>query len=140
MSTTLLGFFSDYELAEFARTQLMLSGVPVNRITLTAMQGAGQSRIRAASVAGDIFLSSLRTLIRRGRTHGNVERIASRVARGIATVVAHTRSPSEAERVAAVLRNCGAVDISQEAGDPEATAQGNADHDATWPSHLWPAT
>ena len=139
MRHTILGFFSDYELAEFARTQVMMSGVPVSRITLTAMQGAGQSRFHATAIACDKFLTSLRTMIQRGRVHGHPERIAARVERGIATVLAHTKNPAEAQRVTSILRNCGAVDTAQDTSDDLPVAEVTADHEGAWPTHLWPA-
>ena len=138
MKTTLFGFFSDYELAEFARTQLMLSGVAVSRISLTAMRGAGQSRFRVTPVARENFLSALGTLVTRGRVNRQAEHIGYRVRRGIATVLAQTQSSAETGRVAAILRNCGAVDVAEDAGNVEAEAE--TDHEESWPSYSWPAS
>ena len=139
MKTALLGFFGDYESAELARAQLLVSGFPIDRITLTALQGAGQSRIRTTPAAHDKFLSMLRALF--NHDPSRAERLADRAERGAATVSAYAHTGAAARQVVAVLEDCGALEIIRNTRrrmvdrDPVP-----ADHEAAWPSYLWPAT
>ena len=140
MKAALLGFFGDYESAELARAQLLVSGFPIDRTTLTAVQGAGQSRIRTTPAARDKFLSTLRALFKHERNPARAERLADRVERGAATVSARAQSSAAAGRVAAVLRDCGAMDIVRDTRTAEGAEQPTGNHEGAWPSYLWPAT
>lgn len=139
MKTALLGFFGDYESAELARARLLVSGFPIDRITLTAMQGAGQSRIRTAPAAHDKFLSTLRALF--NHDPSRAERLADRAERGAATVSAYAHNGAAARQVVAVLEDCGAMEIVRNTRRRIADRDPvPADHEEAWPSYLWPAT
>ncbi len=112
MRTTLLGFFDDCELARLARADLILGGLPVDRISVTAVQGLGQSRFRATSGALDKVLASLRALFKNDRDPANTQRLIDRVERGAATVFAHTHNAREAQRVTAVFKTWGVTEIA----------------------------
>lgn len=140
MKSGLLGIFGDYESAELARTLLLVSALPIDRIILTAVQGPGQSRIRAMPAARDKFLSSLRALFKHDRDCARAERLADRVERGAATVSAYAHNSAAAGRIAAVLRDCGATDIVGDTRSAQAAEQARDYHEAAWPSYLWPAT
>lgn len=140
MKTALLGFFSDYESAELARAKLLVSRFPIDRINLSAVQGPGQSRIRTAPAALDTILSSLRALFKHDRDPSRVERMADRVERGAATVSAYAHNSAAAGHVAAVLRDCGAIDIIRDTRWTQPTERSTGAHEAAWPSYLWPAS
>jgi hypothetical protein len=139
VKTALLGFFGDSESAELARAQLLISGLPINRITLTTMQGPGQSRARSAPATRDTFLSSLRTLFNH-HDPGRAEGLADRVERGAATVSAYAHSSAAARRAAAILRDCGAFDIVRDTQPASTIERSIGSHEATWPTYVWPAT
>jgi hypothetical protein len=139
MKTALLGFFGDYESAEVARAQLLVSGFPIDRITLTAMQGAGQSRIRTTPAARDNLLTTLRSLF--NHDPSRAERLADRAERGAATVSAFAHNGAAAKQVVAVLEDCGAMEIVRNTRCRVVDrAPVPADHEAAWPSYVWPAT
>jgi hypothetical protein len=140
MKTALLGFFGDYESAELARAKLLVSRFPIDRITLTAVQGPGQSRMRSTPAALDTILSSLRALFKHDRDSSRAERLADRVERGAATVSAYAHNSAAAAQVAAVFRDCGATDIVRDTRWTQGTEWTTGAHEAAWPSHLWPAT
>jgi hypothetical protein len=140
MRSTLLGFFSDSELAELAQAKLLIAGLPSDRITLTAMQGPGQSRMRNAPAARDKLLTSLRSMFKHDRDSGRAERLADRLERGAATVSAYANNGTEAVQIAAVLRECGAKDIIRDTMGAQGTELAVGTHEAAWPTHLWPAT
>ncbi len=140
MKTAFLGLFGDYESARHARAKLLLSDVPIDWITLTAMQGPGQSRIHSAPAARDKLVSSLRALFKYDRDPARAERLADRVERGAATVSACAHNSAAAGRVTTVFRDCGAVDIVRESRVADESEYATGDHEAAWPSYLWPAT
>lgn len=140
MRTALLGVFRDYELAALARVELLSCGFPTHRINLTAVQGPGQSRFRATPTARDQFLTSLRILFKYDDDIEDAERLADRVERGAATVCVHTHSTVETKRVSAILRNFGATEIVRANSRAQIYDKAIANHEAAWPSYLWPAT
>ncbi len=140
MKTGLLGIFGDYESAELARAILLVSAFPIERITLTAMQGPGQSRISPIPAARDKFLSSLRGLFKQDKDSSRAERLADRVERGAATVSAYAHNPAAAGRIATILKDCGATDVVQDTGSDQSSERTANHHEAPWPSYLWPAT
>jgi hypothetical protein len=140
MNTTLLGLFDDCELAQVARAKLLVSEYPIDRIVLAAVQGPGQSRVPAMPLARDKFFASLRALFSPGGDPRRAEYLADRVERGAATVSARAHNYRAASRVAAVLRDCGALEVVREAPDERDAEQTTGDHEPSWPSFLWPAT
>ncbi len=140
MNTTLLGLFADYELALLARAKLLVSEFPIDRIVLAAVQGPGQSRVPAMPAARDKFLASLRALFSPDADPARAEYLADRVERGAATVSACAHSSRAASRVAAVFRDCGALDVVRAAPDARDNEQTLGTHEPSWPSFLWPAT
>ena len=140
MNTTLLGLFGDYELARLARAKLLVSGFPIDRIVLAAVQGPGQSRVAAMPAARDTFLASLRALFSPDGDPARAERLAERVERGAATVSACAHNSRAATRVAAVFRDCGALDVVRGTAPAQDSEQTAGDHEPSWPSFLWPAT
>jgi hypothetical protein len=144
MKIGVLGIFGDYESAELARTKLLESALPISRVALTAMQGPGQSRIATTPAARDKFLRTLRGLFKQGRDFSRAERLADRVERGAAVVSACAPHAEAAQRIAAVLKDCGASEIVRDAPKvQDAQHTGNhhtGNHEGAWPSYLWPAT
>jgi len=140
MRTTLLGFFDDCEQARLARAELILGGMRVDRISVTAVQGLGQSRFRAQSASLDKVLAALRALFKGDTSDGKAERLIDSVERGAATVFAHTRSAREAQRVAEVFKAWGATEIACNNQKLDSAEQAPPAHEAAWPSYLWPAT
>ena len=140
MKKALLGLFGDYESAETARAQLLVSGFPIDRIVLTAVQGPGQSRIRSTPAFREGFLRSLQALFRNERDPDRAERLADRLERGAATVSARAHNSGAAGRIAEIFRDCGAMDIVRDIRISQAALKPTGDHEAAWPSYLWPAT
>jgi len=139
MKSALLGLFGDYESAETARAQLLVSGFPIDRITLTAVQGPGQSRIRGTPAAREGFLTSLRALFRNDRDPARAERLADRVERGAATVSARAHSSRASRQVAEIFKGCGAMDIVRDTRVSQSPERATGGHEAAWPSYSWPA-
>jgi hypothetical protein len=140
MNTTLLGLFGDYEMALMARAKLLVCEFPIDRIVLAAVQGPGQSRVTAMPAARDKFLASLRALFSADADPARAEHLADRVERGAATVSACAHNSRAAGRVAAVFRDCGALDVVREAQVARDSERTTGDHEPSWPSFLWPAT
>ena len=102
MRSTLLGFFADRERAHQARDRLVSSGLPVERVTLTAVQGLGPARARA--------LAGLKRLFSRGRDRAGPTQETEES--GVATVFARTHSVREAMHVTAIFRAHGVTEIA----------------------------
>ena len=140
MRTTLLGFFDDCELARLARAELVMGGLPGDRITVTAVQGLGQSRFRATSAAFDKVLVSLRALFKNERDAGSADRLIDRVERGAATVFAQACNSREVRRVTTVFKAWGVTEIAGNSQGAQAVESSTGNHEATWPSYVWPAS
>ncbi len=140
MKAGLVGIFGDYESAEFARIKLLRSAFVVDRVTLTAFQGPGQSRIATMPAAREKFVRTLRGLFVQDRDPARAERLADRVERGAAAVCARVHDAEEAVRIVRLLKECGASEIVRDIPCTPDASHSAVYHEATWPNYLWPAT